>query len=78
MHRTTVAIEDRLMEQIRLRAARERRSVASVVNDVLRAGLGRASRAASAPSPAWRVFRSGGPLVDLTDRDAVWSAMEEK
>jgi len=77
MQRTTVALEDGLMEEIRLRAARERRSVASVVNDVLRAGLGDEARPRPSGRPRWKVYRSGGPLVDMADRDAVWAAMEE-
>ncbi|GMV42488.1 MAG: hypothetical protein AMXMBFR64_42040 [Myxococcales bacterium] len=78
MTRTTVALDDRLLEEIRLRAAEQGRSMSQVVNDLLRLGL--RSAAAEPPegsSVPWRTFRCGEVLVDVSDREALYAALED-
>jgi len=64
--RTTLRIQDDLLRELKERARRERGSVTSVVNTVLRIGL----RALQGPPPRPHPFREppcdlGAPQVDL-------------
>lgn len=69
--RTTVNIDDALLEQAKVVAARSHRTLAQVVNDALRAAL------VEAPSerPRVRLDTDGGsglqPGVDLLDKAAL-------
>ena len=76
----TLSIDDTVMRRLRDEAARRRTSVSELVAE----GLGRLladSTAADAPPdalpplPSWR---SGGHLVDISDRDALYRVMEEE
>lgn len=77
MQRTTISLEDALIEVLRLRAAREKRSLAAVVNDLLRLALRQSSGRQAADRPRWKTYRCGKALVDITDRDALYAVMDE-
>ena len=72
--KTTLNIDDSVMRDLKREAARQRRTMSEMVESALR-GLLREQRkvAEVAPLP---VFRSGGALVDVADRDALYQAME--
>ena len=77
MKRTTLVIEEELLEKIKKRARREKRSLKECVNNILREGLKRNS----SDKPwklSWKTFAMGRPLVDLSNRDALYHLMEEK
>lgn len=77
MTRTTMALDDRLLEEIRLRAAEQGRSMSQVVNDLLRLGLRvTPEESQEGLSAAWRTFRCGEARVDVSDREALFAAME--
>ena len=76
MTRTTIALEDALLSSLRLRAAREGRSLTAVVNDVLRTGLQVEPESRGDRPVNWRTFRCGQALVDISDRDALYSVMD--
>lgn len=75
--RTTMNLPDALLEQVKQRAAESGRTVTSLMEEALRQLLSHPSQ----PSPEVRRLPSYGkadaePLVDLSDRDAVWAALE--
>lgn len=72
--KTTLNVDDTVMARLRREAARSGRTMSELVETALR-GLLDARTAATTlePLPA---FRSGGALVDIADRDALYQAME--
>lgn len=74
--KTTLNIDDTVMARLKQEAARQGRTMSELVETALR-GLFRAQkeRASLPPLPA---FRSGGTLVDVADREALYRAMEDR
>jgi hypothetical protein len=72
--KTTLQIDDTVMAQLRSESVRQGRTMSQLVETALR-NLFRAQRRPSnlAPLPA---FHSGGAMVDIADRDALYQAME--
>jgi len=72
--KTTLNIADPVMAQLKREAARQRRTMSELVETALRL-LFRAqnTRRKLPPLPT---FNSGGHLVDIADRDALYDAME--
>ena len=72
--KTTLNIDDEVMAQLKVEAARQGKTMSELVEMALR-GLFRAQRSPVelAPLP---VFHSGGALVEVADRDALYQAME--
>ena len=77
MQRTTLAIEEQVLTELRARAARSGLSLAAVANELLRRGL-RETQRHQAPAHHWKVARRGRPRVDSADRDALFAAMEKR
>ena len=72
--RTTLNIDDSVMRQLKLEAARQKRTMSELVETALRMLLQeRKSRGAMVPLPT---FKSKGALVDIADREALYRAME--
>jgi len=72
--KTTLNIDDTVMAELKREAARQGRSMSELVETALRLLL--ASRRKRGRSPALPKFLSGGALVDVADRDALYHAME--
>jgi len=72
--KTTLNIDDSVMAQLRREAARSGRTMSELVETALRM-LFRARRKKE-DLPPLPTFRSGGQLVDIADRDALYDAME--
>ena len=71
--KTTLNIDDTVMAQLKREAARQGRTT-EMVETALRLLLqSRKNRGELPPLPT---FRSGGALVDVADRDALYQAME--
>ena len=72
--KTTLQIDDEVMAQLKRESARQGRTMSELVETALR-GLFRARDlpVELAPLPT---FHSGGALVDVADRDALYQAME--
>jgi hypothetical protein len=72
--KTTLNIDDGVMTRLKREAARTGRTMSELVETALR-GLLQAKPAAVElrPLPS---FNSGGPLVDIADREALYRAME--
>jgi hypothetical protein len=72
--KTTLNIDDTIMARLKAEAARTGRTMSELVELALRQLLqGRRATAVAEPLP---VFRSGGALVDIADREALYRAME--
>jgi hypothetical protein len=72
--KTTLSIDDSVMIQLKREAARQRRTMSDLVESALRQFLrGSRRRPELPPLPS---FRSGGHLVDIADREALYRAME--
>lgn len=72
--KTTLNIDDTVMEQLKREAARQGRTMSDLVETALR-GLFQ-SRQKKTELPPLPTFHGGGELVDLSDRDALYQAME--
>jgi plasmid stability protein len=72
--KTTLNIDDSVMRKLRHEAARQGRTMSEMVETALRLLL-RSRRAPGSIAPL-PLFRSGGALVDISDRDALYDAME--
>jgi Arc/MetJ family transcription regulator len=72
--KTTLNIDDTVMAELKREAARQGRTMSELVESALRMLL-RSHRKQEklAPLPT---FHSGGALVDIADRDALYQAME--
>ena len=72
--KTTLTIDDSVMARLRRESARTGRTMSELVETALRLLLqSRPDRVDLRPLPT---FKSGGALVDLADRQAVYQAME--
>ena len=72
--KTTLNIDDTVMAQLKREAVRQGRTMSELVETALRS-LFRAQKKTGALPPL-PVFHSGGALVDIADRDALYQAME--
>jgi hypothetical protein len=74
--KTTLNIDDTVMAGLRREAARTGRTMSELVETALRQLLRR--RSDTPPLVSLPSFDSGGALVDVADRDALYRVMEEK
>jgi len=76
--KTTLNIDDSVMQLLREEAARRRTTMSALVEAGLRHVLKRPCREESDPLPPLPTWRSGGFRVDPADRDALYRLMEEE
>ena len=72
--KTTLNIDDTVMAELKREAARQGRTMSELLETALR--LLFSSQRKRGKIPASPKFRSGGALVDVADRDALYHAME--
>ncbi|MGB9390875.1 MAG: ribbon-helix-helix protein, CopG family [Xanthobacteraceae bacterium] len=72
--KTTLNIDDNVMVELKREAARQGRTMSEMVESALRLLL--RSQRKQDKMVALPTFHSGGPLVDIADRDALYQAME--
>lgn len=76
--KTTLNIDDGIMERLKQEAARRGTTMSALVEAGLRRVLDDEQRNQRTPRrrkrPTWR---SGGALVDVSDREALYGAMED-
>jgi hypothetical protein len=77
MARTTLDLDASVLEQLRLRAANERKSMGQVASERLAIGL-REDAHGGGPPLRWPSKRMGKPRVDLEDKDAVWETLDKQ
>jgi hypothetical protein len=76
MTRTTLDLDSSVLDQLRRRAHAERKSMGQLASERLAAALGDETPAEPVPL-AWPSRRMGKPKVELTDKDALWRALDE-
>ena len=72
--KTTLNVDDTVMAQLKREAARQGRTMSELVETALRS-LFQAQKETSTLPPL-PIFHSGGALVDIADREALYQAME--
>lgn len=72
--KTALNIDKTVMAELKREAARQGRTMSELVETALRLLL--RSQRKREPLPALPKFHSGGALVDIEDRDALYQAME--
>ncbi|HXZ39927.1 MAG TPA: ribbon-helix-helix protein, CopG family [Terriglobales bacterium] len=72
--KTTLNIDDTVMARLKREAARQRRTMSELVETALR--LLFRSEKKSRQLPPLPTFGSGGAMVDIADRNALYQAME--
>ncbi len=72
--KTTLDIDDAVMAELEREAARQGRTLSELVETALRLLL--RSQRKRGKIPTLPTFHSGGALVDIADRDALYRAME--
>ncbi|NIM21188.1 MAG: ribbon-helix-helix protein, CopG family [Candidatus Latescibacteria bacterium] len=72
--KTTLNIDDTVMRQLKREAIRQGRTMSELVETALR--LLFRSQKKKKDLPPLPTFHSGGSLVDIADRDALYQAME--
>lgn len=72
--KTTLNIDDQVMARLKREAARQGRTMSELVETALRMLF--RNRPTPKEVPVLPTFRSGGALVDVADRDALYQAME--
>ena len=77
--KTTLSIDDRVMRQLREEAARRRMTISALVEAALRRILAETSHGLEKghARPVLPTWRSGGALVDVSNRAELYSAMDE-
>ena len=75
MTRTTLDLDSSVLEQLRLRARAEHKSMGQLASERLALTLSEAVSMESAPL-RWLSRPMGKPTVDLQDKDALWRALE--
>lgn len=72
--KTTLNIDATVMAELKREAARQGRTMSEMVETALRLLL--RSQRRREKVPALPMFRSGGTIVDIADREALYQAME--
>jgi len=72
--KTTLNIDDTVMAQLKREAARQGRTMSELVETALRLLFG--AKRAPTDLPPLPTLRSGGHLVDVADREALYHSME--
>jgi hypothetical protein len=75
--RTTMALDERLIERIREKARREGKPFQDCANELLRLGL-EASAQSTTPPPPLPTFSLGEALVDIADREALYQVLDSE
>ena len=75
--RTTIRIDDDLLERLKTRADNEGTSLTLLVNRVIRAGLLDLDRVADTPVHVEETFDMGEPGMDLTKARVIAAALED-
>lgn len=74
--KTTLNIDETVMVTLKREAARQGRTMSDLVETALRSYFQARRKGAASVLPALPSFASGGAMVDVADRDALYQAME--
>ena len=76
MARTTVDIDASVLRELKKRQERERKTLGQLISELLAKAMDAEDGGGAAGPLSW-VAKDLQPRVDLEDKDAVWSALDE-
>lgn len=76
MARTTVDIDASVLRELKKRQERERKTLGQLISELLAKALAAEDAGSAARPLSWHT-KDLQPRVDLEDKDAVWSALDE-
>ncbi len=76
MSRTTIDLDKSVLRELRERAKREKKSMGQLATELL--GRALTTEDAQPPPFEWISHDLGLPLIDLEDKDALWSILDER
>jgi hypothetical protein len=74
--KTTLVIDDGIMVRLKQEAARTGKTLSELVEAALRSMLDHQGKPVPKRLESLPTFRGGAPLVEISDRDALYQAME--
>lgn len=74
--KTTLVIDDTIFRRLKTEASREGTTISALVESALRIFFEKRRGGGKRKLPPLPTFDSGGALVDVADRDALYRAME--
>lgn len=77
MARTTIDLDASVLEQLRRRAAAEHKSMGQLASERLALALALGEDTTEATPLRWPSRPMGAPRIDLQDKDALWSALND-
>ncbi|MFP5375723.1 MAG: antitoxin [Acidimicrobiia bacterium] len=77
MPRTTLDIDASVLRELKKRQARERKTLGQLVSELLAIALASDDSGRRATPFRW-VTKDLAPRVDLDDKDAVWSVLDDR
>jgi hypothetical protein len=77
MARTTVDIDASVLRELKKRQERERKTLGQLMSELLAKAIESENDTAAAPHFSW-VTKDLQPRVDLEDKDALWSVLDER
>ena len=76
--RTTVDIATPILHDLKKLQKEEQKSLGDLVSELLAQALAARARTTRRPPFRWHTASLGRALVDLDDKEAVWSALDEE
>lgn len=77
MARTTVDIDASVLRELKKRQARERKTLGQLISELLAKAMASEDETTAATPLTW-VAKDLEPRVDLEDKDALWSVLDER
>jgi len=76
--RTTIDIDDPILKEVKKLQKTEGKSLGRLVSDLLARALRERKPARQKPTPSRWISKSMGARIDLSDKEALYSAMERQ
>jgi len=77
MARTTLDIDTPLLKELKKMQEKEKKSLGALVSQLVAEALARRSRTREKPRELRWVSRAMGARIDITDKDALYAALDE-
>lgn len=78
MSRTTLNLDNPLVEELKRLQRKERKSLGRLVSELVAEALAHRARRASVPREFRWMTRSMGARIDISDREALYAALDER
>jgi plasmid stability protein len=76
MPRTTLDVDTNVLDQLRVRAAEEGKSMGQVASEMLAPALAEGQRGHEQRPLRWGSRRMGFPKIDLEDKETLWRSLD--